>query len=89
MSFVPGLFIVPMTAISPSSTGSAVTTPAIGAVILVFESSSRAPARLARACSIRRSTAIVVASAASKEALALSTSDCDTISSAKERWTRS
>ena len=36
ISTVPALFIVPMTATSPSSTGSAVTMPAIGARMVVF-----------------------------------------------------
>ncbi len=76
ISLVPALFMVPITAISPSSTGSAVTRPAIGEVILVFDSSSRAPARLARACSMRRSTALTLAAADSAAAWALSTSAC-------------
>jgi hypothetical protein len=50
-STVPGLFIVPTIAVSPSSTFSRVTRPAIGAVITVLASRSTASRSDARACS--------------------------------------
>jgi hypothetical protein len=48
-SFVPALFIVPMTATSPSSTGRAVTIPSMGAVIVVLDSVSCAACTFERA----------------------------------------
>jgi hypothetical protein len=50
MITVPGLFMVPVIVISPSSALTWVTTPSMGETSVVFRSSSRALSRLEPAC---------------------------------------
>ena len=56
-SWVPGLFMVPMTVTSPAFTRRVVTTPSMGARTVVFESVSRLAFRPARVWSTRCSAA--------------------------------
>ena len=60
---MPGLFWMPITATSPSSTRLAVTIPSMGERTVVLASVSRAPSRVARACCTRWDAALAAASA--------------------------
>src|SRR5438552_12852431 len=74
-STVPGLFWMPMTATSPSSTRLAVTIPSMGERTVVLDRVSRAPSRVARAWRTRRPGARAAASAVATAVRALWTSD--------------
>ena len=74
-STVPGLFWMPMTATSPSSTRLAVTIPSMGERTVVLDRVSRAPSRVARAWRTRWSVARAAASAVATAVRALWISD--------------